>query len=159
MNEQFKHLGRKIFAAALFAIPTIGQAQDVLTITSGTDVATLSFEDLLALPQSTVITKNDYVDVRTEFTGPSLLDILVEHGISKDETLIMRAINDFSVEIPASDAFDYNVILALFSNGEQMSVRDKGPIWLIYPMDDHEELRDDRYNSRIIWQLRSIVVE
>jgi len=71
----------------------------------------------------------------------------------------MHAINEFSVTVPASDAYQYNVILALFSDGEAMSIRDKGPIWVIYPMDDHEELLDDSYNSRIIWQLTRITAE
>jgi hypothetical protein len=38
-------------------------------------------------------------------------------------------------------------------DGVPLSKRDKGPIWMIYPMSDHEELRDPVYNSRLIWQV------
>lgn len=40
-----------------------------------------------------------------------------------------------------------------------MAVREKGPIWVIYPMNDHPELRSDTYNDRLVWQLKEISVE
>jgi hypothetical protein len=61
--------------------------------------------------------------------------------------------------VPAGDAFTYDVILAVLRDGEVMSVRDKGPIWVIYPMDDYPELQDDVFNGRLVWQLKSISVE
>lgn len=150
---------RNILAIAILALPNASYAEDLFTVTVGETSEALTFDDLLAMPQVKVITKNDYVDDKVEFSGPLLRDLLVNYNIVPGDILLLRAINDFSVKIPASDAFEYNVILALFSDGQKMSIRDKGPIWLIYPMDDHEELRDDSYNSRIIWQLTSLSVE
>ncbi|MFX0547644.1 hypothetical protein ACEWPL_019230 [Roseovarius sp. S1116L3] len=146
-------------AVIFLAFPTGSYAEDLLAVTGDGVSDVLSFEDLLAMPQSTVITKNDYIDDITEFSGPALKDLLEKYNIGPNETLLMRAINDFSVSVPAIDAYQYNVILALFSDGKKLTRRDKGPIWVIYPMSDHEELRDDSYNSRIIWQLTSITVE
>ncbi len=40
-----------------------------------------------------------------------------------------------------------------------MPVREKGPVWVIYPMDDNPELRNDLYNDRLVWQLKEISVE
>ncbi len=37
-----------------------------------------------------------------------------------------------------------------------MSVREKGPLVIIYPFDDKPELRDAVHYSRAIWQLRSL---
>jgi hypothetical protein len=45
------------------------------------------------------------------------------------------------------------VILALSMDGRELSLRDKGPIWIVYPRDDHKELHDPVFNSRWIWQL------
>jgi hypothetical protein len=39
------------------------------------------------------------------------------------------------------------------ANGKRLSLRDKGPIWLIYPLDDHAELQDPYYTIRLVWQL------
>jgi hypothetical protein len=159
MKERFLCFVRNALAVALLALPTISHADDILTISVDGISESLSFDDLLAMPQSKVVTKNDYVNEAVEFSGPTLKDLLVRYKIDSDATLIMHAINEFSVTVPASDAYQYNVILALFSDGEAMSIRDKGPIWVIYPMDDHEELLDDSYNSRIIWQLTRITAE
>ncbi|WP_037230322.1 hypothetical protein [Roseobacter sp. GAI101] len=159
MRDRILRTARKIMAILVLALPNASYAEDLLTVTVDEISEALTFDDLLAMPQVKVITKNDYVDEKVEFSGPLLRDLLLSYNIGPEDVLTLRAINDFSVKIPASDAFQYNVILALFSNGQKMSIRDKGPIWLIYPMDDHEELRDDRYNSRIIWQLTSLTVE
>ena len=41
-------------------------------------------------------------------------------------------------------------------DGEKLSRRDQGPIWLMYPLDDYSELRDSIYNTRLVWQLTKI---
>ena len=45
------------------------------------------------------------------------------------------------------------MILAMQADGTRLSIRDKGPIWLMYPVDDFPELQDPKYNLRLIWQL------
>jgi hypothetical protein len=39
-----------------------------------------------------------------------------------------------------------------------MSVRDKGPLWVIYPYDAVPEYKSERIYARSIWQLVSIEV-
>ena len=146
-------------ACLLLALPTVSVAQEILTVTNGESTVTYTLEELLALPQEIVTTTNDYVDVIATFQGPSLQSVLEGSNIDRNAEIQMSAINDFTSSGPAEDAFSYDVILALLRDGEQMTVRDKGPIWVIYPMDDHPELRDDLYNGRLVWQLKSIAVE
>ena len=143
----------------LVSLPAAGFAQDILSVTNGPKTVTYTLEALLALPQELVVTTNDYVDDLTTFQGPSLKSVLEESDIGDDATLKMVAINDFASSVPAGDAFEYQVILAVLSDGEEMSVRDKGPIWVIYPMTDNTELQDDIYNGRLVWQLKSITAE
>lgn len=145
--------------AACLGLPATGFAQTVLSVTTPEDTVAFSFEDLLDMPQTTVVTKNDYVDHTTTFQGPRLSTLLEHFKIDRTETLQMVALNDFTAEVPASDAYDYEVILAVLRDGDRMSVRDKGPIWVIYPMDDHPELQDEAYNGRLVWQLKEISVE
>ena len=146
-------------AAACLWLPATGFAQTVLNVTTPEEAASFSLEELLDMPQTTVVTKNDYVDDTTEFRGPRLSTLLERFGVDRTQTLQMVALNDFTAEVPASDAYDYEVILAVLRDGDRMSVRDKGPIWVIYPMDDHPELRDEAYNGRLVWQLKEISVE
>ena len=51
------------------------------------------------------------------------------------------AANDYFVDIPTQDFRDYDAILAMEADGKQLSRRDKGPLWLMYPISDHAELR------------------
>ena len=49
-------------------------------------------------------------------------------------------------------------IIAYMMNGEEMSVRNKGPLWLVYPYDLNHEYRSEVIYSRSIWQLDRIDV-
>jgi hypothetical protein len=50
------------------------------------------------------------------------------------------------------------VLLALKRNGEYMPVRDKGPLFIVYPFDSRPELKHQRFYSRSAWQLARLDV-
>ena len=56
------------------------------------------------------------------------------------------------------DAVTDGPIIAYSMDGAQMSVRDKGPLWVIYPFDSSPEYRTAVIFSRSIWQLDRIEV-
>lgn len=93
----------------------------------------------------------------TSFEGPLLsavLDTVGAHG----SRLLVKALDDRTTELPMSDATDFPTMLALKLNDDFMSVRDKGPLFLIYPFDTHRELYTERYFSRSVWQISEIEV-
>ncbi|OZA14153.1 MAG: hypothetical protein B7Y02_04980, partial [Rhodobacterales bacterium 17-64-5] len=47
-------------------------------------------------------------------------------------------------------------ILAYEMDGAPMNVRDKGPIWVIYPYDDDSAWRTGTTYARSVWQLDRI---
>ncbi len=51
------------------------------------------------------------------------------------------------------DAVEGGPIIAYLLNGEEMSIRDKGPLWVIYPFDSDADFRSEVVFSRSIWQL------
>src|SRR3546814_19130613 len=77
----------------------------------------------------------------------ALLDFVRAEG----STVTAIALNDYKVQIPVSDIHDYPVLLALKMNGETLRVRDKGPIWIVYPLDDYTELAPADIDKRWIW--------
>ncbi|MCH8166966.1 MAG: molybdopterin-dependent oxidoreductase [Proteobacteria bacterium] len=139
---------------------TPAAADELLVISNATDPARaevrFSEADLLALPQVTIRTRTDYTDGVTEFVGPLARDAIASIGAGAATKVHLVAANDYAIDIPLSDFTDYDVILALRTNGERLTIRDKGPIWLMYPLDDHAELQDPMYNNRLIWQLTVI---
>ncbi len=126
-----------------------------LSLTNASDgtIVELTEDELLAMEQFTVFTENEFVDGLAEFTGPLARDVIALLNASEIETLKLTAVNDYAVEVPMSDILDYDVIFAMSQNGTMFSIRDKGPIWVIYPMSENVELQDRVYNDRLIWQL------
>lgn len=157
---------RTAFSLVIFGFASAVAAEPILTLESddGNTVIELTGDDLLALDQHEILTENDFVDGMASFVGPLARDVLmllVEDAGSFDavETATLTAVNDYSVEVPIQDFLDYDVIFALTQNGDKLSRRDKGPIWLVYPMSEHEELQTPLYNDRMIWQLVRASVE
>ena len=50
-------------------------------------------------------------------------------------------------------------VLAFLRNGDEMSVRDKGPLWVVYPYDSTPEYQSELIYSRSVWQLARIEVQ
>jgi hypothetical protein len=44
-------------------------------------------------------------------------------------------------------------------DGQELKVRTRGPLMLVYPFDDNQKLQDNIYYGRAVWQLVSIAVE
>jgi hypothetical protein len=94
---------------------------------------------------------------KTEFSGPYLRAVLAAAGAS-GKKLLVKAINDYAAEVPFEDAEKLDTILAVRMNGEEMSVREKGPVFLIYPFDKDKSLYNEKYFSRSVWQIKEIEV-
>lgn len=159
-----------LFVSLADAVPSVAddlpvpEDQVILTVSGAIETAnqaeTAVFDRTMleALPQVTIRTTTSWTDGVTEFEGPRVADVLESTG-ANGETVTAIALNDYAVPIPANDFEEYDVILALRMNGETMSRRDKGPIWIIYPRDDFPELATVEYNARWVWQLRELRVE
>ncbi|MFM2389667.1 MAG: hypothetical protein RLZZ437_1222 [Pseudomonadota bacterium] len=120
-------------------------------------VAQFDIAMLDALAQRETITTTPWYDGAQTFSGPLLRDLLAAAGAT-GSSLRFIAINDYVVEIPMSDVMDYPVILATRHSGALMSVRDKGPLFVIYPFDEVPALFNELYFSRSAWQVRRIEV-
>lgn len=117
----------------------------------------LDMAALAALPQQAFSTRTPWFDRPRRFSGPLLRDVLVLAGAQGDR-LRLWALNDYRVDLPFSDAQRYDVLLARLLDGQPMRVRDKGPLFVIYPFDQVPDLHDVSYYSRSAWQLRTIEV-
>jgi len=104
------------------------------------------------LPQHELTTHTSVTDGPQRFGGPLMRDLLQEAGLQADNVLAV-ALNDYEIEIPTSDFARFDVIAATSMNGQPLTLRDKGPIWIVYPRDEHKELQDIRYDYRWVWQL------
>jgi len=144
---------------AAWAMVAAKAAEPILTVQGGS-AKTLAFTlaELDALPQSTITTKTPWYDGVQSFSGPRLADVLAAVGAG-GETITARALNDYAADIPAADAGAFGVVLATRLNGKTLSVRDKGPIFIVYPYDADPKLQHDLYYSRSVWQVDRLMVK
>lgn len=112
---------------------------------------------LEALPQHSFSTSTPWFKGPRKFTGPLLRDVLAAAG-AQGATLVAVALNDYKVEIPVEDCHRHKVVMATRLDDKPMAVREKGPLFIIYPYDDSADLRNERYYGRSAWQLRRLEV-
>ncbi|WP_413205108.1 molybdopterin-dependent oxidoreductase [Rhodospirillum sp. A1_3_36] len=117
----------------------------------------LSIADLEALGLSKTVTSTPWHDGQHAFEGVSLQTLLTYVG-AHGKTIIATALNDFRTEIPLADASKWPVIIAYKDNGTPMSIRDKGPFFVVYPFDLYKGLWQEAIFNRSIWQLKSLEI-
>lgn len=101
-----------------------------------------------------ITTASPFLKGDHQFSGVPLASLLQSLDITSG-TIRAQALDGYSITIPVADAFDHEVLLALDHNGRPMRIRDRGPIWVIYPMTPSEALAGDA-GGRMIWQLQSL---
>jgi hypothetical protein len=129
-----------------------------ITQRNAADRADFDMAMLSALPQHSFSAQTPWFKTPRKFTGPLLRDVLAAAG-AKGGTLTAVALNDYKVELPADDASKFDVVMARLMDDEPMPIRDKGPLFIVYPFDSQSLLRSERYYSRSAWQLRTLDVK
>ncbi|MFN7727018.1 MAG: molybdopterin-dependent oxidoreductase [Rubrivivax sp.] len=120
--------------------------------------ADFTMAQLAALPQHSFTTSTPWFKQPVKFTGPLLRDVLAAAG-AQGTTLGAIALNNYKVDIPFEDAAQYPVIVARLMDDKPMPVREKGPLFIVYPFDSNAALKSERFFNRSAWQLRSIDVK
>jgi len=121
------------------------------------DTAQFDMAMLERLPQHSFVTRTPWYSSARKFTGPLLRDVLTACG-AQGTQLRAIALNDYRVDLPVDDTRRFDVLLARLLDDKPMAVRDKGPLFIIYPFESSAELRTTVYYSRSAWQLKSLEV-
>jgi len=153
-------LERRTLLSALLALglPARAEGPAVLTVGGRSARRTFDLATIERLPQRTLMATTPWYASARRFGGPLLRDVLAAAGVPADAAGTARcvALNDYKVDIPLDDLRRFDVVLAHQIDGKPMSVREKGPLFVIYPFDDRPELRTSIYYGRCIWQLKAI---
>lgn len=129
-----------------------------ISVTNDGDRARFDRPMLEALGMSGFETSTPWYNGRVRFEGVPMQRLMQQVGAT-GESVVVYALNDYSTEIPMADFSLYPVILALKRDGQYMPVRDKGPLFIVYPYDSAPELKHQKYYSRSAWQVARMVVK
>jgi hypothetical protein len=150
-----------LMTTVLAAPPIRAQEPVILTLYaagSDTPLRQYTLSDLKALPVASIETDLPQalqIEGHHVWSGVPLEVIFAALGPHVDQ-ISLDALNDYSVTIPAEDISTYRPILAYSRDGQDIAVRDKGPMIVIYPFDQHAELEQQTYLNRTIWQVSEI---
>ncbi|MFT5505473.1 MAG: hypothetical protein ACI8XC_003193 [Gammaproteobacteria bacterium] len=137
----------------IFLIPNVNATETVafdekLNPATGTDYSikisgngqerVLSINDLEKLPLHKANFDTTW-DLKVDFVGVKLSDLLSHIGITKFKRLYVLASDDYKITIESNDPGIENVILASRINGEPFALDNKGPFFIIGP-DQAEDL-------------------
>lgn len=167
-----RFLAALLFGAVALAASSIGDAASLpmptdkpilivtgkITVTNKDGTAQFDRAMLEALGRSSFSTSTPWYKEPVKFEGVLLAKVMDAVGATGDR-IVSTALNDYSAEMPMEDARKFGVILALKRDGEYMTVRDKGPLFIVYPFDSNPDLKVQKYYSRAVWQVARIEVK
>jgi hypothetical protein len=131
-------------AAVLNVIPTSGVAVE------------LTIQQLDTLPQQEFVTKLPWLKDKHKYQGVKLSDIATMLGDESYRSATLHALNNYEADVPRTDIEQYHPVIVYRVDNQQMSVRDKGPYWLVYDLSRYPELNVIRYQAQMVWQLDEI---
>ncbi len=129
-----------------------------ITRTNSGEGASFDRAMLERLEQSGFQTTTPWYNGPVRFDGVKMTRLLEAVGATGTSVTAV-ALNDYTTELPISDFEKYGVILALKRDGVYMPVRDKGPLFIVYPFDSVAELKSQQFYSRSAWQVAKLVVK
>ena len=135
--------------------PAVLEVSGLISTRNVGEKAVFDVAMLEALGGAKTITSTAWTDGQPTFEGV-LLSKLMERVGASGATAVAIALNDYKVEIPVADFRQFPVILAYKMDGEFLKIRDKGPLWIIYPQDDFPALKTKQTQAKWVWQVKEI---
>ena len=137
--------------------PVVLTVRGAIGNTNGPECAEFDIDMLEQLGLSKLTTWTPWTEGEIEFEGvlaSRLMNAVDARGTEGEA----KALNDYVYTIPLEDFDRYDVLLATRVKGQLMRVRDKGPIWIVYPWSSHPELDDFATREKSVWQLSALHV-
>jgi len=110
-----------------------------------------SVKQLEALPQTNFKTRHTWSSEAQEFSGPLLADVL-NLVCPKARDIYLRSLDQYSVMVNFSKGSEFKPILALKVDGKPLTVREKGPIWVMVDADGLK-IPERSLDNMLVWQL------
>lgn len=137
---------------------------EILLIVSGNientnhpDGAAFDMEMLEAMEVTSFETNTPWTKGLTRFTGVRLTALL--SAVSATTSNIkMTAEDGYIYELERKIEDKYPVIIAYKKDDDYMSIRQLGPLWLMFPFDDFPELDTEENRAASVWQLKQMEI-
>jgi hypothetical protein len=103
--------------------------------------------------------QDPFEDREIVYRGVLMRDLLKLWQVADEaKTIRLVALNDYQIDIPIEDFYQYPVLYAMQADGVYMAPDYQGPAMLVYPVDNYE-FDLIAIKRRWIWQIKQITVE
>jgi len=154
-------------APSLLVRPALGQgapAREILAVTGRIAPAHLArgarfdLRALEALGLETLETRTPWTgNEPRRFEGIPLAKLLGAVG-AEGARLRAVALNDYAITAEIAELTAAGGFLATRQDGQALRIRERGPIWLLFPWSARPELDTTVLRERSIWQIRRIEI-
>ena len=148
-NHHSRMIGALSALLMCWQLPAVAQSSISLEVTissAESQVVSYSLADLDAMEQVSFRTSTIWTDDEVTFSGVPL-QALLEQTDTNVTAVEMTALNDYKVVMPLSEIDGTVPIVATRMDDELMSVRDKGPYWVVFPYDDAPQYQTETVYS------------
>jgi hypothetical protein len=114
--------------------------------------ADFDIDMIRAMPTVKFLTSTPWTDQPVEFEGV-LIETILKFVDAKGKTIKATALNDYIADVDVETAVSAGAMVAFRMNGAEIAVRDKGPLWIMFPFDQKPELKAEPIYSQSVWQL------
>jgi hypothetical protein len=149
-----KMLGIVVAMVGMFSVSAHAGGSVTFTKPNG-DAVKVSMEQLMEMPATEFYTSTPWTNGVQKFQGVSFALLIDKFGLNANQVRV-AALNDYNVIVPTNVLREDGAILAYQLNDAEMSVREKGPFWVVFPYDKDARLQTDTYWSYSVWQVKSV---
>jgi hypothetical protein len=113
---------------------------------------------LEALGRTELVTRTAWTGAEPQRFAGVPLARLVEAVGAAGEVLRGVALNDYAIRAPLAELLRDGAFLATRQDDQPLRIRDRGPVWMIFPWSERPSLDNAVVRERAIWQLRRIEI-
>lgn len=161
---EFDQVYTVIEKASLHPGDTIPQPAGATMLTVWGKIGTTNGDGIVQMDRATIeqvgvveySVKDPFSSTTIRYSGVLMRDLLALWQVPEDaQTVYLTALNDYAIDIPISDFYDYPVLFALQADGVYMEPDYQGPAMLVYPVDQYD-FEVNQVKRNWIWQIKSI---
>jgi len=153
----------RLGATLLLAIAAFGwlqlpaRAEEPILVVTGLPGGerSLTLDELRQMGESEITTGTPWTEGQVTFagvTGRQLVEALQASGTE----VLAEAINGYQVKIPFAVFNSDDLLIAYARDGQRLPVREKGPLWVVFPFDADERFVSETYKAYSIWSLKHL---
>jgi hypothetical protein len=156
-----------ITSGTLMPGEAIPAPQDTVILTVSGKIGAMNQDDTIVMDQQTVAAvgvveyevHDPFENRPIIYRGVLMSELLKVWQVADDVTVArITALNDYQIDVPVEDFYQYPVLFAMQADGVAMTPDYRGPAMLVYPLDDFAF--DLMTNKRSwIWQIKTVELQ